>query len=91
MPKISKSHTTPCFENKFRKLYKDIQKIAARKIILFENNPFHPGLNTHKLKGALSHFWAFYITKNYRVLFRFLENNKVIYYDIDTHDIYKKS
>lgn len=89
MPKISKSHSTPFFENKFRRLSKDIQKIAIRKIILFENNPFHPSLNTHKLKGNLSYFWAFYITKNYRVFFRFLKNNEVIYYDIDTHDIYK--
>ena len=89
MPKISKSHSTHYFENKFRKLPQNLQKLAAKKILLFENNPSHPGLNTHKLKGALSHFWAFYITKNYRVLFRFLKNNVVIYYDIDTHDIYK--
>ncbi len=89
MPKISKSHATPYFEDKFRKLPTNLQKIASRKIILFENNPSHPGLNTHKLKGALSHFWAFYITKSYRVLFRFLKNNVVIYYDVDTHDIYK--
>ncbi|MBU4369478.1 type II toxin-antitoxin system RelE/ParE family toxin [Patescibacteria group bacterium] len=56
---------------------------------MFENNPFHPGLNTHKLKGELSAFWSFYINDNFRVLFRFLKNNEVIYYDIDTHDIYR--
>ena len=89
MPKISKSHVEPYFERKFSKLPADIQKIAARKILLFEDNSSHPGLNTHKLKGALSHFWSFYVTKSYRVLFRFLKNNEVIYYDIDTHDIYK--
>ena len=89
MPKISKSHSTSYFENKFRKLPKNLQKVAARKILLFENNPFHPSLNTHKLKGALSHFRAFYITKSYRVFFRFLKDNEVVYYDIDTHDIYK--
>jgi len=89
MPKISKSHSSPYFENKFRKLSKNLQKIAARKILLFENNPSHPSLNTHKLKGPMAKFWSFYIDKRYRVLFRFLENNEVIYYDIDTHDIYK--
>lgn len=89
MQKISKSHTTPYFESQFRKLPPNLQQIAARKILLFENNPFHPSLNTHKLKGALAHFWAFYVTKNYRVMFRFLRDNEVIYYDIDTHDIYK--
>ncbi len=89
MPKISKSYTTPYFEKKFTKLPKDLQKIAIRKILLFENNPFHPSLHTHKLKGPLSEFWSFYINKNFRVLFRFLKNNEVVYYDIDTHDIYK--
>lgn len=89
MPKISKSHLTPYFEKKFEKLPKNLQKIAAKKILLFENNPSHPSLNTHKLKGPLSGHCSFYINKNYRVLFRFLEENEVIYYDIDTHDIYK--
>ena len=89
MPKISRSHSSPYFEKKFEKLPKNLQRIATKKIILFENNPFHPSLNTHKLKGPLRGFWSFYINKNFRVLFRFLKNNEVIYYDIDTHDIYK--
>jgi len=89
MPKIYKSHSTPYFEKKFEKLPKDIQKMATRKIILFEDNPYHPSLNTHKLKGPLFGYWSFYINKNYRVLFRFLKNNEVVYYDLDTHDIYK--
>ena len=88
MPKISKSHISSYFEKKFDKLPKDIRKIAAKKLLLFEQNPYHPGLRTHKLKGALSDFWAFSVNKTYRILFRFLKNNEVIYYDIDSHDIY---
>lgn len=89
MPKIVRSHTTPYFEKQFNRLPKNLQKTAVRKLLLFENNPFHPGLNTHKLKGGLSAFWSFYINNNFRVLFRFLKNREVIYYDVDTHDIYK--
>ncbi len=89
MPKITKSHTTPYFEKQFNRLPKNLQKITARKLLLFENNPSHSSLNTHKLKGELSAFWSFYINDKFRVLFRFLKNNEVIYYDIDTHDIYK--
>ncbi|HDH31238.1 MAG TPA: type II toxin-antitoxin system mRNA interferase toxin, RelE/StbE family [Candidatus Wolfebacteria bacterium] len=89
MPKITKSHITPYFEKQFEKLPKNLQKIAARKLLLFEGNSSHPSLNTHKLKGALSGFWAFSINDNFRVMFRFLKNNEVIYYDIDTHNIYK--
>lgn len=89
MQEINKSHSTLYFERKFEKLEKAVQKIAAKKILFFENNPFHSGLNTHKLKGQLNSFWSFYINKKYRVLFRFLNKNEVIYYDIDNHDIYK--
>ena len=89
MQRISKSHSTPYFERKFERLSKNIQKVAAKKILLFEENIYHPSLNTHKLKGPLSGYWSFYINKRYRVLFRFLKKNEVIYYDIDTHDIYK--
>lgn len=89
MPEKIESRTTPYFEKKFEELEKDVQKIAAKKILFFENNPFHPSLNTHKLKGHLNSFWSFYINKRFRVLFRFLNKNEVIYYDIDNHDIYK--
>jgi len=91
MPKITKSHTTPYFEKQFTKLSKNLQRAAVKKILLFENNPIHLSLNTHKLKGELSSFWAFSINNNFRAMFRFLKNNEVVYYDydIDTHDIYK--
>lgn len=90
MPRISRSHTTPYFEKQFAKLPKDLQKIAARKLLLFEENPWHPGLDTHKLKGALASFWSFSVNKQYRVMFRFLSGNEVLYYDIDTHVIYRR-
>jgi len=89
MGKISKSHTTPYFEKQFRKLPKFLQKIAKRKILLFEKNPSHPSLHTHKLKGELSAYWSFYINDAYRVLFRFINGDEIVYYDIDTHGIYK--
>jgi len=88
MPKVVKSHSSPYFEKRFGKLPKNIQKIAIKKILIFEQNTFHPSLNTHKLKGPLSGYWSFYINRSCRVLFRFLGDHEVIYYDIDTHDIY---
>ena len=89
MQKVARSHVSPHFEKQFEGLPKKLQRLVAKKLLLFENNPYHPGMNTHKLKGPLSGFWAFYVNYRYRILFRFLENNTVIYYDIDTHDIYK--
>ncbi len=90
MPKISKSSTTPRFEKSFINLSLEIRTLAEKKIMLFESDFLHSSLRVHKLKGPLSDFWAFSIAKSYRVLFRFLKENEVIYYDIGPHDIYKK-
>ena len=89
MPKVARSHSTPHFEKQFEKLPKKIQGLAIKKLLMFEENTNHSSLKTHKLKGPLLNFWAFSVNNKYRVLFRFLDNNAVIYYDIDTHDIYK--
>lgn len=90
MPKILKSFTSPSFERSFKKLEIKIQKTAMHKIAVFENNFLHPSLRVHKLRGEFSEFWAFSVTKSYRILFKFLEDNKVVYCDIGDHDIYKK-
>jgi proteic killer suppression protein len=56
---------------------------------MFRENPFHPSLRTHKLKGKYKNFYSYSVTRDYRVLFRFLNGDKVIFYDIGTHEIYK--
>ncbi|GIW67494.1 MAG: hypothetical protein KatS3mg096_362 [Candidatus Parcubacteria bacterium] len=88
--RILRSHTTPQFEKDFLSLPKDIRLKAERKIKLFEANCFHPSLRAHKLKGILRDFWSFSINRTYRVIFKFLENNEVIYYRIGRHDIYQQ-
>jgi len=88
--KILRSHTTPQFEEDILALSKKIQIKAGRKIKLFEDNCFHPSLNTHKLKRALRHFWSFSVDNDYRTIFRFLPHQEVIYYRIGLHKIYKE-
>lgn len=80
---------TPEFIRAFRKLPKPIQKLASERDELFRSNPFRPSLRTHKLKGELEGFMAYSVNFSYRVLFRFLDNNEVTYYDVGTHDIYR--
>ena len=82
-------HFTPHFLKSFQKLHPHIQKLAKKKEALFLENPFNHRLRTHKLKGELSGSWAYSIDREHRVLFRFLNGEEVIYYDIGTHDIYK--
>ncbi len=81
--KILRSHTTLNLPEK-------IKIKAIKKIKLFENDCFNRTLKTHKLKGILKEFWSFSIDKNYRVIFKFLLNQEVIYYRIGSHKIYKE-
>jgi addiction module RelE/StbE family toxin len=86
---ILKIHSTSEFEKSFSKLPIHIQNLAEKKDKWFRKNAFDPRLHTHKLKGELEGYWSYYINFQYRVLFRFIDNDEVIYYDIGTHDIYR--
>jgi len=79
------------FKRSFKKLPVHIQKDFEDKIIIFINNPFHSSLCTHKLRGNLTDYYAFYLRDGYRVLFDFEENNNVIILtNIGSHNDYKK-
>jgi toxin HigB-1 len=53
-------------------------------------DPFQPGLRTHKLKGDLANIWSCSIDYNYRILFEFVrdsdEEEAVLLLNIGTHD-----
>jgi addiction module RelE/StbE family toxin len=53
---------------------------------LFEKEPFHPELKTHKLTGKLKGLWAFSVNYDCRVIFRFLSPKEVLLVDIGSHD-----
>lgn len=71
---------------KWRKKHPGLMKIFKDRIILFSKNPYHPLLKTHSLSGKLSEYWAISITYKYRLVFKFLSQNKVLLIDIGTHD-----
>ncbi len=86
---ILKVHSTSEFGKSFRKIPANIQVLAARKDKWFRRDAFDPRLHIHKLKGELEGYWSYYINYQYRILFRFLDGNEVVYYDIGTHSIYR--
>ena len=86
---VSKVHVTSEFERAFHKLPSNIRSLAEKKYMWFRQDAFDPRIHTHKLKGELKGYWAYSVNREYRILFRFLKNNEVIYYDIGTHEIYK--
>lgn len=77
------------FKRSYLKLPAHIQRLAVEKEAIFANNPFDSRLKTHKLKGKLKRFWSFSISHSYRILFEFVNQNKVIFYDIGDHKIYQ--
>ncbi len=86
---ISKIHVTSEFGKSFSRLPVHVQDLAEKKDKWFRHDSFDARLHTHKLKGELEGYWSYSINRKYRVLFRFLNSDEVIYYDTGTHDIYK--
>lgn len=83
------------WDERFKKIYQkwirqhpDLKEQFAKKIIQFEEDPFHPALKTHTLSGILKGLWSFRITYEYRLLFDFADESrtKVILIDIGSHE-----
>lgn len=78
------------FKRSFKKLPPGVKKDFDQRIKIFFNDPFNPSLHTHKLKGNLADYYAFYLRDGYRVLFDFEGNNTVILVNVGSHDDYSK-
>ncbi len=78
---------------KFKKSLKDSPRHVADKLEkkkqLFRQNPFHPSLKTHKLKGVMQNYYSFSVDYSYRVIFKFMSEDKVLFINIGTHEVYK--
>jgi addiction module RelE/StbE family toxin len=81
------------WDSKFKKSYKkkisfnlELKEKFRDSIIEFSNNPFSSNLRTHKLKGKLEGLWAFSISYDVRIIFKFLDSEKALLIDIGKHD-----
>lgn len=63
-----------------------LKKLFWERMEVFLNDPFSPQLRTHKLSGKLKGSWAFSIDDNIRVVFEFIDKDKVLLVDFGTHD-----
>ncbi len=77
----------------FKRIYKkkiknneELKKKFWDTMELFSKEPFNHRLRTHKLTGRLEGLWAFSVTFDYRVIFKFLDKNEVLLVDIGEHD-----
>ena len=69
---------TPEFKRRYSELPFLIQQKAERRERLFRQNPFHPLLETEKLKPKEKEYWSFRIDRHYRILFRFQNGDKIV-------------
>lgn len=76
------------FLSSLKKLPVNLAKEAQKRELIFRADCFDPKLRTHKLKGKLQAHWSFSITQKYRILFRFITNNAVLFIDVGDHTIY---
>ncbi|MEA2064844.1 MAG: type II toxin-antitoxin system mRNA interferase toxin, RelE/StbE family [Patescibacteria group bacterium] len=86
---VKKILYTDKFCSRFKKLPKNIQKIADEKVLIFRKNPIHSSLRLHQLHGKLKGIWSITINKNYRIIFERQENGDIVFISIGRHDIYK--
>lgn len=76
---------TERFKKRFQKLPLKIQRQFEKRLAIFIQNPSHPSVKNHPLKGYLVGFRAFSVTGDYRVVFKFLNHETAKLVDIGTH------
>lgn len=62
------------------------RKIFESKLNLFLDDPYHPNLGTHKLKGKLNGYLSFSIEYDLRVIFYFQTESEIVFVNIGSHD-----
>jgi len=81
---------TKRFLKSAKKLPFYIQNNLSGKLETLQENPFHSFLHTKSLTGILSGFYSFRITRNWRVIFCFIEPKIIKLVEIaHRKDIYK--
>jgi mRNA-degrading endonuclease YafQ of YafQ-DinJ toxin-antitoxin module len=77
------------FKRIYRKKVKNDAELKGRfwdAVEMFAKDPFHPHLRTHKLTGRLEGLWAFSVSFDCRVIFKFLSKTEILLIDIGGHD-----
>lgn len=80
----------PNFLKSAEKLSNNLQTKLADLLAILEANPFNPRLHTKHLAGQLTGLLSFRITRDWRVIFRFLEPRIIQLVDVARRkDIYR--
>lgn len=77
------------FKKELKELSQEIIAIAIKKEEIFKNNPLHPSLRLHPLKGKLRGLWSISLTTSYRIIFEREKNGDILFISIGKHDVYR--
>ena len=79
------------FETAFRKLDPGVKENFLSALELFLEEPNHPALRNHALRGRFSNIRSLDVTDDYRALFHMKDVGSVLFIDIGTHgELYGK-
>ncbi len=79
----------PRFKKAYKKRLKEDPKLPDRyqqRIKLFINNPHHPLLRDHALKGEKEGYRAFSITGDIRIVYKQVDETTILFLDIGSHN-----
>ena len=86
---MAKLSTAPYYERRLKKFITrqpDLRNQYLKTLSLMEQDPHHPSLRLHKLKGELSDFYSVSINMKYRILLDFIiRDDQIILIDIGSH------
>lgn len=77
----------PIFIKELKKISKKDKKLyqqIVKQLDVFSQNPNHPSLRLHKLKGQLKQVWSLSINRSYRILF--VDDYEYYFFSLGTHD-----
>ena len=80
---------SPVIQKEILDLNKKNPKLVAKiqkQIALFEENPKHPSLRTHKLSGNLDNMWSISINMSIRMIYVKIDETSVLFVRIGKHD-----
>lgn len=79
------------FEKKFEKYKRELtqnkRERLKKRLEIFKENVFDRRLNTHKLKGNLSDYYAFSISYSDRIVFKIINDKGIYFIEIGSHDV----
>ena len=89
-----KAKFSPLVQKDIVKIQEKNKKLAERiekQIALFEEDPKHPSLRTHKLTGSLGNLRSISISMSIRMVYILLDEDTALFVKIGMHDeVYRR-